>query len=134
MLDCKIINNKINTDTPELVRQNLFEWCDNEKDIDCSELKKTDKIGSCLISIFDKDIKDNTDFFNDIDNRILEKNKTYIQLQNMENKVMDYTNEADLNILEKLNKTKIHEIIYLIIYLIIAWCFGIYIIFNYFVI
>jgi hypothetical protein len=52
----------------------------------------------------------------------------------MENEVMDYTNERDLNLLEKINKNKIHELIYLIIYLVIAWCFGIYIIFNYLVI
>ena len=134
MPDCKIINTQRETDTSELVGQNLYEWCKNEDMTGCDQLIdiKTDR--DCLVGIFDKEIKDNDEFIEEINKKILEKKKTYIQLQNMENEVMDYTNERDLNLLEKINKNKIHELIYLIIYLVIGWCFGIYIIFNYLVI
>jgi len=132
MSDCKIINTQRETDTSELVRQNLLEWCQNEKGLECKDLKKDEGMGNCLVNIFNKEIVNES--LDDINKRILEKKKTYIQLQNMENEVMDYTNERDLNLLEKINKNKIHELIYLIIYLVIGWCFGIYIIFNYLVI
>ncbi len=132
MPDCKIINTQRETDTSELVRQNLLEWCQNENGLECTDLEKDEGMGNCLLDIFNEEIvNENLD---EINKRILEKKKTYIQLQNMENEVMDYTNERDLNLLEKINKNKIHELIYLIIYLVIAWCFGIYIIFNYLVI
>ena len=132
MSDCKIINTQRETDTSELVRQNLLEWCQNEKGLECTDLEKDEGMGNCLVNIFNEEIVNES--LDDINKRILEKKKTYIQLQNMENEVMDYTNERDLNLLEKINKNKIHELIYLIIYLVIAWCFGIYIIFNYLVI
>jgi len=132
MSDCKIINTQRETDTSELVRQNLLEWCQNEKGLECTDLEKDEGMGNCLVNIFNEEIVNES--LEDINKRILEKKKTYIQLQNMENEVMDYTNERDLNLLEKINKNKIHELIYLIIYLVIGWCFGIYIIFNYLVI
>mgnify|MGYP006098022969 CR=1 FL=1 len=132
MSDCKIINTQRETDTSELVRQNLLEWCQNEKGLECTDLEKDEGMGNCLVNIFNEEIVNES--LDDINKRILEKKKTYIQLQNMENEVMDYTNERDLNLLEKINKNKIHELIYLIIYLVIGWCFGIYIIFNYLVI
>lgn len=132
MSDCKIINTHKETDTSELVRQNLLEWCQNEKGLECKDLEKNEGMGNCLVNIFNEEIVNES--LEDINKRILEKKKTYIQLQNMENEVMDYTNERDLNLLEKINKNKIHELIYLIIYLVIGWCFGIYIIFNYLVI
>ena len=132
MTDCKIINTQRETDTSELVRQNLLEWCQNEKGLECTDLEKDEGMGNCLVNIFNEEIVNES--LEDINKRILEKKKTYIQLQNMENEVMDYTNERDLNLLEKINKNKIHELIYLIIYLVIGWCFGIYIIFNYLVI
>jgi hypothetical protein len=134
MSDCKLINTNEKMNNPELVRQNLLEWCKNEKDFDCEDLDKTQDDNECLFRLFTDEISDNDNFIDEINKKILEKNKTYIQLQNMENEVMDYTNERDLNLLEKINKNKIHELIYLIIYLVIAWCFGIYIIFNYLVI
>ena len=134
MSDCKLINTNEKMNNPELVRQNLLEWCKNEKDFDCEDLDKTQEDNECLFRLFTEEIEDNVNFIDEINIKILEKNKTYIQLQNMENEVMDYTNERDLNLLEKINKNKIHELIYLIIYLVIAWCFGVYIIFNYLVI
>jgi len=134
MTDCKIINTQIDTDTSELVRQNLLDWCQNEKGLECTDLEKDEKMGNCLIKIFNTEIGWNDKFIEEINKKILEKKKTYIQLQNIENEVMDYTNERDLILLEKINKNKIHELIYLIIYLVIGWCFGIYIIFNYLVI
>jgi len=109
-----------------------LEWCQNEKGLECTDLEKDEGMGNCLVNIFNEEIVNES--LEDINKRILEKKKTYIQLQNMENEVMDYTNERDLNLLEKINKNKIHELIYLIIYLVIGWCFGIYIIFNYLVI
>ena len=128
---CKIVNTAEVEDIPKLVGKNLHQWClDEGEDKDkCAPLYSKDKSNSCFTDIFDEEIENLNK--EDLNQKIMEKKKQLIQLQNFSEEVNDYTDERDLNLLEKINKNKIQEIIYLVLLLIFAWCFGIYIIFNY---
>lgn len=133
--NCKLVNTNETISIPTIVGENLYEWCKNEADteedkVDCDKLKYK-KFNDCAATIVNE-INELT--ITEIKEKILEKTKTYIQLQNFDKEVMDITNERDIELLQEINKTKGQELIYLIILLIIAWCFGIYLMFNYLVI
>ena len=137
MTECKLVELNQEQNIPELVKQNLYDWCLREHPDNpnlCNDLKTTDTNNTCLIDIFNKEVVQNANFLEDIDKRILEKKKEYKQLKHFETEVNDFTNERDLQLLTNVNKNKIQELIFLIIFLIIYWCFGIYLIFNYLVI
>lgn len=130
-MKCKIVNTAQVVKIHELVGKNLHQWCldEGEDEKKCAELYSKDKSNTCFTEIFNDGIgKLNED---KLKQKIVEKKKQLIQLQNFSEEVNDYTDERDLNLLEKINKNKIQEIIYLVLLLIFAWCFGIYIIFNY---
>ena len=136
-LKCELVNKNEIISIPKIVGGNLHEWCRNEADteadkVECDKLKDENPFNDCLFNIFEAEIENLTP--TQIEEKILEKTKTYIQLQNFDKEVMDITNERDIELLREVNKTKGQELIYLIILLIIAWCFGIYLMFNYLVI
>lgn len=136
MGECKIVNINSETNIPEIVGENLIEWCNNKgiSYADCENIHKSnDGDDTCFIGAFSKKLE-GENFFTDLEKKIVDKKKEYIQLKNLEKEVIDYTNQRDFEILSELNKNKIQELIFLIIILIIAWCFGIYLIFNYLVV
>ena len=137
MNECKLVELNQKQNIPYLVKQNLYEWCLREhpnNNIECEDLEPTNKNNTCLIDIFNEEVVNNPDFLKNIDKSILEKKKEYKQLKHLETEVNNYTNERDLQLLSNVNKNKVQELIILIIFLIIYWCFGIYLIFNYLVI
>ena len=133
-LKCELVNKNETISIPKIVGENLHEWCSNEgiEDSKCNELKDEKPFNDCLFNIFEEEI--NSTDITEIEEKILEKTKTYIQLKNFDKEIMDITNERDIELLQEINKTKGQELIYLIMLLIIAWCFGIYLMFNYLVI
>ena len=136
MTECKLIAIDGAEKIPDLVKQNLYEWCLREHPNEpekCNRLKDSSSINNCLIDIFDKEVTEDSNFLNNINQKLLEK-KEYKQLKHLETEINDYTNERDLQLLSNVNENKVQELIILIIFLIIYWCFGIYLIFNYLVI
>ena len=137
MSECKLVETNGAEEIQDLVKQNLHDWClrehpgEHEK---CQPLEYEGSDNTCLIDIFNKNIVEDHKFLDDIDKRILEKKKEYKQLKHFETEINDYTNERDLQLLSNVNKNKFQELIILIVFLIIYWCFGIYLIFNYLVI
>ena len=134
MSSCKLVDLNKTSDISDMVGENLHEWCKNEgiSDIDCEKLLDKNEMNDCLVKIFNEEIKNLS--VDEINQKILEKNKTYIQLQNMDKELSNYTTERDIQLMEELNKTMFLELIYLIILLTVAWGFGIYIMFNYLVV
>ena len=134
MSGCKLVDLTKTSDISDMVGENLHEWCKNEgiSATECEKLLTRNEMNDCLVEIFDKEISELC--IADINQKILEKEKTYIQLQNMDKELSNYTTERDIELMEQLNKTKFTELIYLIILLTIAWGFGIYIMFNYLVV
>ena len=134
MSSCKLVDLTKTSDISDMVGENLHEWCKNEgiSDEDCEKLLAKNEMNDCLVEIFNEEMRCLT--VENINQKTLEKEKTYIQLQNMDKELSNYTTERDIQLMEQLNKTKFSEIIYLIILLTIAWGFGIYIMFNYLVV
>tara|TARA_B100002019_G_C20887584_1_gene411832 strand:- start:60 stop:473 length:414 start_codon:yes stop_codon:yes gene_type:complete len=133
MSECKLVELNQEVDKRELVRQNLHDWCMREYDDStvCERLDKVEKNNKCLINIFQEEVVENPKFLHDLDKRILEKKKEYKQLKHLETEINDYTNERDLQLLSNVNKNKFQELIILVIFLILYWCLGIYLMFNY---
>lgn len=137
MTECKLVATDGAEKIPDLVKQNLYDWCLREHPDEpqkCDPLKDIGSSNTCLIDIFNKEVVEDADFLNNINQRILDKKKEYKQLKHLETEINDYTNERDLQLLSNVNKNKVQELIILIVFLIIYWCFGIYLIFNYLVI
>tara|TARA_Y200000002_G_scaffold377151_1_gene382249 strand:- start:1439 stop:1855 length:417 start_codon:yes stop_codon:yes gene_type:complete len=136
MGECKIVNINSITSIPEIVGENLKEWCNNRgiSPQECDNIHvSNDGDDTCFIGAFGEKLNGGN-FFDNLEKKIVDKKKEYIQLKNLEKEVIDYTNQRDFEILSELNKNKIQELIFLIIILIIAVCFGIYLIFNYLVV
>ena len=78
MTECKLVELNQEQNIPELVKQNLYDWCLREHSndsTDCEDLKPTNTNNTCLIDIFNKEVVQNTDFLENIDKIILEKKK-----------------------------------------------------------
>jgi len=137
MSECKLVTIDGEEKISDLVKQNLHDWCLREhpdEPVKCKPLEYKGSDNTCLIDIFNKNIVEDHKFLDDIDKRILEKKKEYKQLKHLETEIYDFTNERDLQLLSNVNKNKFQELIILIVFLIIYWFFGIYLIFNYLVI
>ena len=139
MSSCKLVNTAEIEPISELVRKNLYRWClddldknDRDLGINCEDLAKSQSDNTCFTEIFTEEIENLNE--EDLKKKIIEKKKTLIQLQNFSEEINDYTDERDLNLLQNINKNKFQELIILVLLLIFAWCFGIYLIFNYLVI
>jgi len=133
MSGCKIISPDNPNTVPELVRKNLFKWCKDENyESECikKNLHKMNEINDCIIGSFRDEIKNLSK--EEIENKIMEYKKTYIQLQNLASTINDSTNKRDLGILTKLHKIKYQELIFLIIIVILYILSIIYLVFNYF--
>ena len=134
MSGCKLVKTDGTVDIPDLVRQNLYDWCLREhpdEPQECDTLKDIGSNNTCLIDIFKEEVVEDANFLNNIDKKILEKKKEYKQLKHLETEINDFTNERDLQLLSNVNKNKVQELIILVIFLILYWCFGIYLMFNY---
>ena len=77
-----------------------------------------------MIDIFNKEVTEDSNFLNNINQKIIRKKKEYKQLKHLETEINDYTNERDLQLLSNVNKNKVQELIILIIffnYILVFW-------------